>query len=80
MEKRDNEIFVQFPGRRILEMQGKLLRRANCEHQFRWEDVFHAIEQEKRWLHRKKARIHIQIRCLGLAVTDPCQTDFKFCD
>ena len=38
---------------------------AQGNHQCQWEDQFHDIEQEKRGLHRQKARIHIQIRSVG---------------
>ena len=44
MEKRNNEIFMQSPGRRYLAMPGKLLRRTTT---YQWEDQFHAMEQEK---------------------------------
>ena len=49
-------------------------RASNCAgkpplvHQCQWEDQFHAIVQEKKGLHRQKARIHIQkfqIRSVG---------------
>ena len=45
--KRDQEIFMQAPSSRYLEMHSKLLCRATTKH-CRWEVQFHAIEQEKK--------------------------------
>ena len=49
MEKMNNEIFMQSPGRRYLVMQGKAVQQAAAQnnHQYQWEDPFHATEQEK---------------------------------
>ena len=45
MEKRDNEIFMQSPGRRYLAIMGKQTAQGNRQSQSKvW---FHAVGQEK---------------------------------
>ena len=64
MEKRDNEIFMQSPGRRYLAKLGKQLRRETTSIN---ERIYSIIQSnKKRVVHRHKARIHIRIRSVDL--------------
>ena len=63
MEKRDNEIFMQSPGRRYLAMPGKQQRRETTSVNERICSTL--LSKKKRGLHRQKARNHIQVRSVG---------------
>ena len=67
MEKRDNKIFMQTPGRRYLAMPARLPA-SNCAGKppvSRTGSVPRYKARKKAGLHRQKARIHIQIRSMG---------------
>ena len=47
-------------------MPVKLLSRTTTSVNLEWEILLQAMEQEKKGMHRQKARIHIQIRRVDL--------------
>ena len=59
MEKRDNEIFMQSPGRRYLAMRALASCRSSAQsnQQYQWEDRFNAIEQENKGVAQAERKI-----------------------
>ena len=57
---------MQSPDSLYLAMPVKLLSRTTTSVNLEWEILLQAMEQEKKGMHRQKARIHIQIRRVDL--------------